>query len=589
MKISRSSIILGTLLGFLCVGIQANSQLLIQMLQAARSGCYRNSNINPQFSAEPIHSEMMTAYWCVAHCKAYGYELAGVGDGRKCACGNALGDYEDLSASECGACPGDNGQSCGGNLANSVYYTDIFDELGDKPTEMYQQCATLASLGNIDPEDTSVTYTQLYGDSMTAETCISFCKFRNYNYAFLQEGERCHCRHTPGAASTDSCGGKCDGSRDDDVKCGSGDSVAQYYARVAEYALQVTSEGGSEGYSIEYDRHNRSYFSISGSWQNNFRSKMGINIMVVGRKSREVTAKKSFNALDDSADEAALVQFLKNIPDESVVLWSVKGDATHTCKKACLAQTRRLGSFTIPKQYDSWAFVGYKGSDCGIAPLFLREIQSHIQQRFLESAPATVTSSIPVVCFLPARNQDRTVKVASEGGVSEENFEYTPHNYETNQIDKALFDLDGNRVVSSTWERGLNVVAFDRDSRFTRVMVENFPTHSDAKAGTDFADFIDDLPDDYVVLVSAWGDGAKYCNDKCRKAIVALGGGSTAEFGENDSYALIGYKGDDCRDDGSDRAFFVAEALALAPDAQSNTEKEAEPVEVTSTIPRSCD
>eukprot|EP01059_Diplonema_ambulator_P007044 TRINITY_DN1657_c0_g1_i4.p1 TRINITY_DN1657_c0_g1~~TRINITY_DN1657_c0_g1_i4.p1 ORF type:complete len:370 (+),score=104.67 TRINITY_DN1657_c0_g1_i4:104-1111(+) len=162
----------------------------------------------------------MTIELCIAECRAFGMQYAGLQYSEECYCGNDISTGTLVADTECAMpCPGDATEDCGGSFRNSIYFVD-----GVVQPPVYMGCFT-------DPVTPRALPMKIDADShaMTIERCIERCGTAGYTYSGLQFALECYCGNsTSGGSLTseDDCWMTCSGN--DGEKCGSGKRNSVY-------------------------------------------------------------------------------------------------------------------------------------------------------------------------------------------------------------------------------------------------------------------------------------------------------------------------------------------------------------------------
>ncbi|KAF9819399.1 hypothetical protein IEO21_02142 [Rhodonia placenta] len=124
------------------------------------------------------------------------YVYAGVEDGQQCYCGNGIDNLgEPTDSSNCDtACAGDSSETCGASSYLNIYWSGV-PPPSPFPVTVYQ-VGHWVSLGCYsDSEDgrTLTTDSNLAQDTVTVETCTSYCYDGGFNYAGVEFYSGCYC------------------------------------------------------------------------------------------------------------------------------------------------------------------------------------------------------------------------------------------------------------------------------------------------------------------------------------------------------------------------------------------------------------
>ncbi|KAJ4244397.1 hypothetical protein NW762_014525 [Fusarium torreyae] len=150
-----------------------------------------------------VTSGSMSIEYCTASCKAQGYPLAGMENGRECYCAGSLTPGASyIKASTCASsrkmtCVGNMTQYCGGpdylTVWNDTSYTPPV-ELIVGQTQIAQGVATYygcwaeGSTGRALASDRTADVV-----GMTNEKCVAFCQAGGYSYAGTEYSQECYC------------------------------------------------------------------------------------------------------------------------------------------------------------------------------------------------------------------------------------------------------------------------------------------------------------------------------------------------------------------------------------------------------------
>ncbi|OCK76050.1 heme peroxidase, partial [Lepidopterella palustris CBS 459.81] len=187
-------------------------------------GCYTDSTATRAFTGAVFYNNAMTVETCASDCIEFQY--FGIEYGGECYCGNARDPSSTLAAaSDCNmACPGNSAELCGAGNRLSVYknlqYTQVINPAISGYT--YQGCYNDSSA------DRALSATSTASDSLTVESCASFCN--GATYFGVEYGRECYCGATLATTSTNQtstdCSFTCAGNSSE--YCGAGNRINIY-------------------------------------------------------------------------------------------------------------------------------------------------------------------------------------------------------------------------------------------------------------------------------------------------------------------------------------------------------------------------
>jgi hypothetical protein len=169
----------------------------------------------------------MTYASCAAFCSGYNY--FGVEYGSECYCGDSFTNPTDtVPETDCSlACSGDATEICGaGNRMN--LFKSITQHTG--PSNPSIAGYTYASCHTDNVGDRVLDAKYLFDNSMTVETCATFCA--GYTYFGTEYGTECYCGNTfafpSSVVSEGDCSFLCPGNSNE--FCGAGNRLSLYQA-----------------------------------------------------------------------------------------------------------------------------------------------------------------------------------------------------------------------------------------------------------------------------------------------------------------------------------------------------------------------
>ncbi|KAF9819402.1 hypothetical protein IEO21_02145 [Rhodonia placenta] len=139
----------------------------------------------------------MTIESCIEFCGDQDglYVYAGVEDGQQCWCGNGIENLgEPAASSNCDmACTGDSSEICGGDYYMNIYWSRIPPP--PPPVTVYQvgYWVSLGCYSDSPDARTLTTGSDLEPDTITVQSCTSYCYDNGYNYAGVEYSQQCFC------------------------------------------------------------------------------------------------------------------------------------------------------------------------------------------------------------------------------------------------------------------------------------------------------------------------------------------------------------------------------------------------------------
>ncbi|PVF97594.1 WSC-domain-containing protein [Serendipita vermifera] len=163
-------------------------------------GCFDELKGGLQALNHDISSTLssITVENCVNGCAAAGYTIAGMMNGDRCLCDNAMSAQAPaLPAESCNRpCTGNPLQVCGGTQNYEIYY-DCNGTVPNPqaPPTVGSGCATYTSIGCYVDVVSSRTLADKFfrDDNMTPELCAAACYAEGYQLAGVEFGKECYC------------------------------------------------------------------------------------------------------------------------------------------------------------------------------------------------------------------------------------------------------------------------------------------------------------------------------------------------------------------------------------------------------------
>ncbi|KAI2619508.1 WSC domain-containing protein [Hypomontagnella submonticulosa] len=173
------------------------------------AGCVAESGTSRTITGYSFTSDNMTIESCTSACAAKGYPLAGLEYSKECFCGRSLGS---ASASDCSSTPQ---MVCAGNATEWCGAPNLLAVWNDTSSAISSQALT-AAVTNInngtasylgcytDTGSDGLTLSQdsYASDSMTANSCATYCQGKNYALSGIEYGRECFCGNAIKASST---------------------------------------------------------------------------------------------------------------------------------------------------------------------------------------------------------------------------------------------------------------------------------------------------------------------------------------------------------------------------------------------------
>ncbi|KAG8773794.1 hypothetical protein FRC20_004612 [Serendipita sp. 405] len=164
----------------------------------AQSGCWTDN-----VSGQPALYHSFGDGWtspakCQSRCGALGYNLAGVGSGSICSCGNTIFGSNTPSSSNCTMpCSADASQTCGGPNAIQIYVKDNYPyTVGPASVLDSYNGYSNAECWENDPNNVLLRKdpaSPIPSDLMTVQKCIDGCAAAGFSTAGIRVGRECTC------------------------------------------------------------------------------------------------------------------------------------------------------------------------------------------------------------------------------------------------------------------------------------------------------------------------------------------------------------------------------------------------------------
>ncbi|KAI1652615.1 WSC-domain-containing protein [Daldinia decipiens] len=190
---------------------------------ATYMGCFSDPGGNNRaLSSDSLFDTVaMTNEKCASYCKSKGYSLAGTEYSQECYCGNVNTGALITDSSQCDMkCKGDSHGFCGGSLKLSVWSLTQASPSQYQPATLQptQTASVQENAGVLRAANGTATYLGCYtdsasdgrtlakdfyySDSMTVDSCASYCQSKNYALFGVEYGGECYCGNSPKDSAT---------------------------------------------------------------------------------------------------------------------------------------------------------------------------------------------------------------------------------------------------------------------------------------------------------------------------------------------------------------------------------------------------
>ncbi|KAI1799599.1 WSC-domain-containing protein [Daldinia bambusicola] len=218
---------------------------MINSGSATYLGCFSDPGGNKRaLSSDSLYdTTAMTNEKCASYCKGKGYSLAGTEYSQECYCGNANTGTLIADSSQCDMkCKGNTREFCGGSAKLSVWslieappspsqsstssqsqttapqpsQTQAVQEADNVPRAANGTAAYFGCYADSATGGRTLAKDFYYSDSMTVDSCASYCQGKNYALFGVEYGAECYCGNsakTSAPASVESdCSMACKGN-----------------------------------------------------------------------------------------------------------------------------------------------------------------------------------------------------------------------------------------------------------------------------------------------------------------------------------------------------------------------------------------
>jgi len=240
----------------------------------------------------------------------------------------------------------------------------------------------------------------------------------------------------------------------------------------------------------------------------------GLNVAVIDEATGQPLVCTTFDTFfPGNADRFA--DLVDKLPSGRIVAIAVKDDASANLSQRAKRACQSLGSRQVYclRFRTSWAFIGQKDAKPGIAKEELSDYSDVICSRLLPvSADAVQRPSLGVI---------------SAGG---------------NQGNFAQITWNNEEIgIEGGYQRGLNVVVFDRDNK-TQAFSRCFDLFANPDNAEAFAQLIEDCSLDQRIAIAVKDDASVNLSERAKQACEALGSRLIRHLQFRSSWAIVGYK-----------------------------------------------
>ncbi|KAI1773881.1 WSC-domain-containing protein [Hypoxylon cercidicola] len=200
----------------------------------------------------------MTNEMCASYCSAKGFSLAGTEYSQECYCGNTISSTRISDDGQCNMkCKGDVLEVCGGGNLLSVWNLTL-PQFAQDQTQSTQENETISKAAGgtaiysgcyTDSVSAGRTLAgdSYFSDSMTVDSCASYCQSKNYALFGLEYGQECYCSNILKSSTILSADGACNMvcKGDSNQVCGGSSRLSVYNSTlyVPTRHLSTVSEG----------------------------------------------------------------------------------------------------------------------------------------------------------------------------------------------------------------------------------------------------------------------------------------------------------------------------------------------------------
>ena len=207
----------------------------------AYRGCYTDSSAQRAFTGAVYYDSALTVEECSTDCSKF--QFFGVEYGRECYCGNTQDPSSVLAGvSDCNmACSGNSAEFCGAANRLSVYKNLLYTQVINPNITGY----SYEGCFNDSTASRALAGSSTANDSMTVESCASFCN--GASYFGVEYGRECYCGASIGSTSTlqtaTDCSYTCSGNSSE--YCGAGNRINIYKISTSTNVASSSSSSSS--------------------------------------------------------------------------------------------------------------------------------------------------------------------------------------------------------------------------------------------------------------------------------------------------------------------------------------------------------
>lgn len=240
----------------------------------------------------------------------------------------------------------------------------------------------------------------------------------------------------------------------------------------------------------------------------------GLNVAVIDEVTGHPLVCTTFDTfLPGNADRFA--DLVDKLPSGRIVAIAVKDDGSANLNQRAKRACQSLGSRQVNclRFRTSWALIGQKDAKPGIAKEELSDYSDVICSRLIPVSSDTV--------------QRPSLGVISAGA---------------NQGNFAQMTWNNEEIgIEGGYQRGLNVVVFDRDNK-TQVFSRSFDLFANPENAEAFAQLIEDCSPDHGIVIAIKDDAFVNLSERAKQACEALGSRLIRHLQFRSSWAIVGYK-----------------------------------------------
>ncbi|KAI0880342.1 WSC-domain-containing protein [Annulohypoxylon maeteangense] len=178
-------------------------------------GCFGETSGSRALSgASTSNTTAMTNEMCASYCQDKGFSLAGTEYSQECYCGNTITSTIIADDDECNMkCKGDVLEVCGGSSKLSVWNITQSSKSAKASTSVLTTAnGTATYLGcytDSGSDGRTLSKASYTSDSMTVESCASYCQAKNYALFGVEYSGECYCGNAAKNSSTVSTEADC--------------------------------------------------------------------------------------------------------------------------------------------------------------------------------------------------------------------------------------------------------------------------------------------------------------------------------------------------------------------------------------------